>query len=346
MKVGIVLGRFSPIHHGHTYMIEESAKKVDKLYVAVCFTDGETVPATVRTVWVQESLRHLANVQIVTIYDQIGSSSDGSAADEGVSREWARYLKNRFPDITHFCGAASYVRMMAESIGAESIVTDIDHRKHNISSSSIRNDLELLDSSCINLVVEQYIPRIAIVGIESVGKTTLSKKLSELLNAEFIDEYGRIYCEIHAPLEEGKDYFLTRQDFHNIAIGHNRLMLRAYERALKKRRNFVISDTEHIVTQAFYKRYLYEYDRKIRDMCNFQTYDIYFYLKPLNLEDDGTRRIFSSAERRLQNEELLQMFLERRDVNGKLHVVESMPFEERLQYILQIIQCELNKFIR
>ena len=48
------------------------------------------------------------------------------------------------------------------------------------------------------------------------------------LTKQYIDEYGRIYCEIHAPLEEGKDYFLTRKDFHNIAVAFGNFNLQHF----------------------------------------------------------------------------------------------------------------------
>ncbi|MGL4210730.1 MAG: AAA family ATPase, partial [Cetobacterium somerae] len=107
----------------------------------------------------------------------------------------------------------------------------------------------------------------------------------------------------------GKDYFLTRRDFHNIAIGHNRLVLKGYEKALANKKDFILVDTDHIITQVFFKRYLDKNgDRKLQDMINFQHYDLYIWLDPVPFEDDGTRRLVSESDRLKQIEAIKSEF--------------------------------------
>lgn len=353
MRVGCVIGKFYPFHNGHAFMIREAAKHVDKLYILACFTDGETIPIGVREQWlhgfVNESREELValnckNIVVDKVIDQLPSSSDGRTSDFKVSEVWAKYLKNRFPDITHFIGSEPYIEMMASAIGADAILIDVDRKQLPISATKVREDFKHRGDLVPAYVKETYIPRICIVGIESSGKSTLSKQLSEALDAVMVEEYGRTYCLVNSPLDDMKDYFLTRQDFRNIAIGHNRLVLHAYKYALKAKKKLVIVDTDHIVTQAFFKRYIDpKGDDYIRNMINFQEYDLFLWVDQVPFEDDGTRRIVSDNVRNSQSKELLADILGKR--TNKVKFVAGKTKEERLDMAIKLISEALPESV-
>ncbi|MGL4948789.1 MAG: AAA family ATPase [Anaeroplasmataceae bacterium] len=347
MKTGIVIGKFIPFHKGHVYLIEEASKKVDRLYVLPCFTDGELIPIGVRKEWVQDWVDNhyggTCEIIVDIMIDQLPSSSDGRVSDYNVSATWASYLKNRFPDITHFIGSEPYIQMMADSIGADCILVDVNRSVVPVSATMIRNDFEdKKHMLATDKVRNEYVKRVAIVGIESSGKSTLTRDITGVLGVPYVEEYGRTYCEINSPLDDGKDYFLTRKDFHNIAIGHNRLMLKAYQKALNNNQNVIFSDTEHITTQVFFKRYLdASGDRKLQDMINFQMYDLVIWIEPVQFENDGTRRIVSEEEREAQRISLMAEF----EANGVKLVRLSIEddgytpsCEERLYNALDILR--------
>ncbi|MGL5744315.1 MAG: AAA family ATPase [Cetobacterium sp.] len=346
MRVGCVIGKFYPFHNGHAFMIEEAAKHVDKLYVLACFTDGETIPIGIREEWLQTFVNcnqvelegyGCKTIIVDKVIDQLPSSSDGRTSDFKVSEVWAKYLKNRFPDITHFIGSEPYIEMMASSIGADAVLVDVDRKKFPISATKVRNSFKNSYDLIPSYVKSSYIPRVCIVGIESSGKSTLTKDLEDAMkNIVSVEEYGRTYCLVNSPLDDMKDYFLTRQDFRNIAIGHNRLVLHAYKYACKSNKKLVIVDTDHIVTQAFFKRYIDpKGDDYIRNMINFQEYDLFLWVDQVNFEDDGTRRIVSSSERKSQAVQLMTDLKEK--AHDKVKIVSGNSREERLKSAIRIM---------
>lgn len=79
MNVLAVLGKFYPMSKGHLRMIKYYAEKeeYDKIYVFVCYTEGETVPVDMRYSWVQRATKDMKKVEVKYVLEQLGSSSDG-----------------------------------------------------------------------------------------------------------------------------------------------------------------------------------------------------------------------------------------------------------------------------
>lgn len=343
MKVGCIIGRFSPLHNGHIYLMEEGVKQVDKLYILICFTDGETIPTIVRKKWVEKAVekvkeKYSTKEIVINILTKqfINFKSEKNSSYE-ISKQWSEYLKFIYPDITHFIGGKEYIKMMADAIGCEYITINEDRKIEEVSLKKIDYKDYLPD-----YVVKDYVFKICIIGIESSGKTTLIRELGRQLNCPYVEEYGRIYCQINSPLEDGKDYFLTRRDFHNIAIGHNRLVLKEYEHALASKEKFLFVDTDHIITQCFFKRYLDKNgDKKLQDMIQFQEYDLFVWVPPVKFEDDGTRRIYNEDVRLKQIKEVKEEFLK----NGieLVELKEGLSIQERVDIVKKILHDKFKK---
>ena len=82
--------------------------------------------------------------------------------------------------------------------------------------------------------------KIAITGPESTGKTTLSEKLAQHFNTDFVPEYSRTYLENF----EGQ---YTEEDVAKIAEGQYNLILEEE----KKSPEILIADTETIVCKTW-----------------------------------------------------------------------------------------------
>ncbi|MGL5574423.1 MAG: AAA family ATPase [Sarcina sp.] len=336
-KVGAILGKFYPMHKGHLGMIEGVAKDFDKLYVFVCYTEGETIPVDMRNSWVKKAVSNLPNVEVLNILEQLGSSEDGRASDENVSATWAKWLMRKYPDITHFVGSEEYVNMMAKSVDIDSVIYDMNREKVPMSATKVRRDFNgMKDNLAHDDIKDEYVYRVAIVGLDSCGKSTLTHWLSNKFDCEVVNEYGRDYCALHASPDDGVDNFITRKDLEEIAYGHHMLMLAAVRNAWKKGKRLVISDTEHIVTQGFSERYFGERNKRIQDMINFQHYDLFIYCDLLPLEDDGTRRIVGQDER-IENDKKLRKMFEENVKDGRLLFVESGWNERKIQSMNSIV---------
>lgn len=315
MNVLAVLGKFYPMSKGHLRMIKYYAEKeeYDKIYVFVCYTEGETVPVDMRYSWVQRATKDMKKVEVKYVLEQLGSSSDGRESDYNVSKTWAKWLHKQYPEITHFGGSEPYVKMMADSVDIKYDLYDIDRSITPISATMIRSDIhKYRHMLAIPEMYDEYVFRIAVVGLDSCGKSTLVHWLSSQFDCEVVNEYGRDYCSIYTPANDGTDYFLDntfrgRRSLEEIGYGHHKLVIASVRNAWKKKKKLVLVDTEHYVTRGFYQRYFNEDSKYLKDLCNFQHYDGMIYCDLLPLEDDGTRREASVSEREINDKNLWEM---------------------------------------
>lgn len=339
MKLGCYIGKFYPFHKGHGYVIENSLKTLDRLIVLICWEDGQTIPLELRVKQIEDWCKENNIYEKVEVHEcldslKIGVEYEGKSRQD-LSKAWSDYLVERFKNITHFVGSEPYVKIMANLQKINYIVFD---RQFDISSRKIRSNIELLNS------IESYIPKIAIVGIESSGKSTLVRELSNRsADIEVVEEYGRIYCESHTNISNhiNHENILNSQDFVNIAVGHNRMVISAHRKALAKHSRLILCDTEHVVTSRFLSCYDgYENEKLyIENMSRSQHYDLVIYLEPLDLELDGTRLEYDKKERDAQNKKLRNMI---EGVHKNIIHIRTNSLNERIDLAL----AEINKYKR
>ena len=120
--------------------------------------------------------------------------------------------------------------------------------------------------------------KIAFLGPESSGKTTLAEMLTKKLNCSLVSEYARKY------LEERPDYSV--HDLKKIAEGQSKEL---YKRS-KKREMFLISDTCLIDIEVWSEVKFKTLDPEIKKISDDENFDIYFLCKPdIPWEEDPLR---------------------------------------------------------
>lgn len=55
MKRGLVIGKFMPIHNGHTALINFAASQCDELIVSMSYTPDDKINPELRFQWIKES---------------------------------------------------------------------------------------------------------------------------------------------------------------------------------------------------------------------------------------------------------------------------------------------------
>ena len=90
--------------------------------------------------------------------------------------------------------------------------------------------------------------RIVVTGPESTGKTTLSQRLAEAANAEWVPEASRVYAE-----RKGGE--LLASDVAPIAREHIHLADAAEERARASGRTLLVLDTDLLSTVVYSRHY-------------------------------------------------------------------------------------------
>lgn len=161
--------------------------------------------------------------------------------------------------------------------------------------------------------------RIAFIGPESCGKSTLSQLVAERLQMPYIAEYARTYVER-----------LTRPYVYRdvVAIAHRQIEeLRAYPDA--------VFDTELIITQVWMQRCYGRSPWWVERARRQYPIDYYFLCAPdLPWQADKTR------ENPDCRDELFRQYLHRVKKTGvPFYVVRGTNKEERLAQVLVALGC-------
>jgi NadR type nicotinamide-nucleotide adenylyltransferase len=93
--------------------------------------------------------------------------------------------------------------------------------------------------------------RVALVGAESTGKTTLAQVLADHYGTAWVGEYGREYSQ-NAGHHVGKGYIWREEEFAEIA----RVQYEREEEAARRARRVLICDTDVLATEIWQERYL------------------------------------------------------------------------------------------
>lgn len=308
--VGFIGGKFLPFHQGHVYAIMEASNLVDKLYVVLsssknrdkelCNREGiKYIPADVRMSWIGESLNNLDNIEIINIEDdQWDHNYDWESGANMIKKAIGKPI-----DIV-FSSEKSYDEHFSKYYpNSKHVVVDDKRKTVTISATEMRKNIYDNWDKLPNCVRSFFTKRVAIVGTESCGKSTLTKKLAKFYNTNFVHEVGRDYCEKYKNQ-------LTYDMFNQIGMEHAMLQ----ETKSRESNKVLLVDSEAVITQYYLDMYLNKKSDLLEEIIKRQNYDLVLYLEPdVKWVNDGYR-FAGEHEQRVKNNELLKSMYEKRGI--------------------------------
>jgi HTH-type transcriptional regulator, transcriptional repressor of NAD biosynthesis genes len=344
-KIGVYGGKFLPFHNGHLNCIMKAQSLVDVLFVVVGYDDeyDKALCANSKLQWISSrerermisrELRDLPNIRVFSQYEP---RTDDYMIDErvGVSTQSIIATCGGKVDVV-FSSEVEYESYFAQYFPkSKHVVLDAGRTEVNISATKLRTEgvykhWNLLPKS----VKEFYTKRVAICGIESVGKTHLLKMLSSYFNTNHLEEYGRVYYD---ELDSYTDVALA-SDYEDIAVGHVHQM----NIASRESNKVLLVDTDLIYTQYFHFRQ-YGKDHDVLDAMikgNVEKIDAYIYIKPHNFHElDGTRRPVEEETRQRYNSLLEEMYS---NYGRQLCIVDEPERLKRFEECVKIIENVLK----
>jgi HTH-type transcriptional regulator, transcriptional repressor of NAD biosynthesis genes len=191
MVKAFVFGKFLPFHKGHEAMINFALTKCDFLSVLICCDNEENTPGEVRKKWIETTFASARNMEIEILHYDNRLLPNTSQTSLGVSQIWSGEFKKHFPDYNLVITSEPYGELVAGFMGIQHIPFDLDKTQHPISASVIRNDL-FSNWHYLPAAVKSYFAiKVAILGTESTGKTTLTEQLAWYYNCSMVSEAGR-----------------------------------------------------------------------------------------------------------------------------------------------------------
>lgn len=161
--------------------------------------------------------------------------------------------------------------------------------------------------------------KIAFTGPESSGKTTLSKRIAEILNGEWHEEYAREYLtNLNRPYNQN--------DLINIALKQN-------EKRINCNSSLQVYDTEMLVIKIWNDYKFRKENQYINELLDQQKIDHYFLCKPdIPYEDDPLR------ENPDNRDELFEIYLNALNQKELTYTIIEGKLTERTEKVLEILR--------
>lgn len=165
---------------------------------------------------------------------------------EGFWEWWKNEINTNFPEVKQWdyvVASEHYGKNIADILEAEFIPYDIERVHNNTKSTLVRQNIWENWMNILPVVRREFQYRIVLFGQESVGKTTLSKSVSESLGVPWLVEYARPYLH-----EVGED--LSMQKMSNIHAGQKSLQEMFFTKASTPA---IVLDTDLFSTVGYYR---------------------------------------------------------------------------------------------
>lgn len=285
----LVVGKFLPLHAGHLALLDHArahagAEGVVTVVLGPRF-DDPIVPE-LRVDW----LVRCAPWARVVVADASLPTSPAHAADF-----WARWLpalRRLAPHVTHVASSEAYGDELAARLGAVHVPFDPARTRHPVSGTLVRRDPWAQWAHLPAPVREWATRTVALVGGESVGKTTLAARLAAHFDTVWVPEYGRTYTTVGAWQEadwQGSDVPAAWSADDAVRVARAQALLVADARP--QARGLVLTDTEQVTTAVWTEVAKVAVPDALWAIQRAAPADLYLLLEPdLPWEDDGTRR--------------------------------------------------------
>lgn len=278
MTRAFVFGKFLPFHKGHEALIKFALTKCDFLTVLICCSDKECVDADTRRQWIEESFGVNQHMEIRSYHYSEESLPNTSEPSREVSRIWSAVFMKLFADYTELITSEAYGDYVASCMGIKHIIFDNSRHLFPVSATGIHNDIFANWQFLPDSVKPSYAIKVAILGTESTGKTTLTERLSAHFDCTAVPETAR-------RLIADSNSF-QYQDLCDVAREHARLI----EKAVIGESPLIIMDTDIYITES-YARFIFHRGLEVEDeVYDMNRADLYLYLNnDVSYVQDGTR---------------------------------------------------------
>ena len=174
-----------------------------------------------------------------------------------------------------------FVAVLAEAFGSSvrHVCVDQTRAALSVSGTQVRHN----PLACRHLlgpeVYADFVPRIALVGGESTGKSTLARALAKALNTVYVPEFGREHWEQRGGV-------LTFEDMEHIARTQ---VEREQQQALMARR-WLICDTTPLTTQLYSELMFGSVAKELTNLARRPYAMTFLCAADCPFVQDGTRR--------------------------------------------------------
>jgi HTH-type transcriptional regulator, transcriptional repressor of NAD biosynthesis genes len=320
-KHGMILGKFLPPHAGHLYLIAFAKQCVEKLTVVVGSLASEPIPGVIRYDWIKTLF---PDIEVLHLTDE---NPQYPHEDPDFWRIWKDSLTRILPQLPDWVFASEdYGWPLAEVLGAQFMPVDPGRENFKISGSAIREKPNQYWEYLPEPVRLWYLKRVAVMGPESTGKSTLARNLAQNFKTIWVPEYARTWIEAHGRRPVGTD-------MPYIALGQ-----RASQKALEsKAQGVLFYDTELWLTTIWNQVLFQNKDTQIEAMALEQKCDHFLLCAPdVPWVADDVRYLPSGGE------DFFERCLALLEAQNLPYTIISGTWEERWQKAIATVSELIN----
>lgn len=287
---GLVVGKFCPLHLGHECVIRRAVECCGEVFV-LSYTNPEFPGCAPdkRRAWLAARFPQARSL-VLEASDDLPPND----AEDTTHRHFtARICRERF-------GAAVDAVFTSETYGdglaaelsrqfglpVQHVMVDAARSVIPVSGTQLRRDVHALHRFLSPEVYASFIERVALLGGESSGKTTLAAALAEHFATVWVPEYGR-------ELWERKRGALVPGDMPEIV----RMQVAREEQALRRAHRFAFCDTTPLTTLFYSQAFFGQASAEVAAAAG-RAYEVTLLCAPdFGFIQDGTRQDDSFRQR-------------------------------------------------
>lgn len=288
---GLVVGKFAPLHRGHEQLIRRAEAECDEV-VLLSYSKPELPGCEPerRAGW----LKRLFPAARVIVLAEPETSLPANDADDLTHRRFVGEVIVQRVDapVDVVFTSEAYGDGLAEELtrcfreafdaGSPSVVhVEVDRARQVVpaSGTQLRADVHAHRAWLDPRVYAAFVARVAMLGGESTGKSTLAVRLAQEHGTAYVAEYGRERWEAKA----GR---LARDDLRAIAEEQVAREVAAAERAVR----FLFCDTTPLTTRFYAEEMFGAVDPEVERLAERAYAHVFLCAPDFPFVQDGTRR--------------------------------------------------------
>jgi HTH-type transcriptional repressor of NAD biosynthesis genes len=294
--LGLTVGKFSPLHRGHEWLISQAAAQCDRLLIlSYANPEFDRCAAPARRRWLAKQFPQHETLVIDTAWleqacDQRQITALPIPTNDSTDKTQQNFLVwllkdvlKRVPDAMFssetYGQSCAAVLSRALRHPVKAVIMGLDRSHVPVSATQIRRNPYEQRQWMAPEVASAFVNRIVLLGGESSGKTSLTAALAEHFKTIWVHEYGR-------ELWEQQKGILSEEDL--LKIGHEQI--RREEQALRSANGYLFCDTSPLTTLG-YSFWMFGHVGPALANLATRTYDAIILCKPdFAFVQDGSRR--------------------------------------------------------
>lgn len=325
---GLVFGKFMPLHKGHLHLLNFARESCHRLTILVCSLKSEPIPGDIRYHWVKTMF---PDANVVNHYDEIPQDPSEHPDFWNI---WRESIKRHCPgeEFDALFGSEDYGWKMATAMGIQYVPVDRLRDLVPTSGTALRQN-PLANWDYLPHVVKPYfLKKVAIVGPESTGKSTLTKKLAAHFNTAHVDEYARRLLDEYVANRQYQPGEVRFEDIATIARGQI-----VTETARARYANKILFCDTDLITTKFWSNYYFKQCPKwVEEEGNSRRYDLHILLEPTVPWVEDAQRPMPDLKERQEFARWFEMELIKQ--KRPFIKISQEDWEERLQ--AAVVACE------